>query len=588
MIRRIGCGVVLVLLLALAGGAWLLLRAGAAGEGALERWIGGQLQLIVSGHLNPDLKFETLDYRAPRTVVLTEVQLVADDAGAADGRSAILEAARLRIELDRIPREGEPLVIRQIDVTRPVLRALMRRDDGGEPMGMVGWDNLVRGGDEDQGPSADQAPPPLSEVFRMRQVNITDGALLFDERDDERPAMELEGFTTRMTFDPDEQGWYTFALKTERPPQFAIDAKGRLDLDGFQVELRPGTLRLDLESEQIAALPPAIQQILNAYEARGQLRASIEGLIPLRDWPTTTAELHLELSDAHLAVDRYQLPVQRVAFRATIDDQVLTLGDSSIQTLGGQIVLGGKVHLNQALSANLSADVQDVRLEQAARLGGEAQGAAGDLAGRVTATASFVGPLSAATTQAGGGGTVHVRDGRLANLPLISGLINQLSSVGKFGGKAQDELIGHDNADVTFELKGEYADLTHIAMSTPVLALEGTGRIGFDQSLYLNVKAGPIKKLEQAIGVFGKGLGQLTENIIRYRVTGTLGEPRVTVLLMGAPDEAEAAPEDARIPASDLFNDLNPDADDEADEEPDQEEDLWEQRRERQGELLGR
>jgi len=578
----------LVLLLALASGAWLLLRAGAAGEGSLERWIGGQLQRIVSGYLHPDLTFGTLDYQAPRTVVLTDVQLVADDAGAEGGRSAILEAARLRIELDKIPREGEPLVIRQIDVTRPVLRALLQRDRLGLPTGMVGWDNLVRGTEdqEDARAATDQPPPPLSEVFHMRQVNITDGALIFDERDDQRPAMELEGFTTRMTFDPDEQGWYTFALKTERPPQFSIDAKGRLDLDGFQVELRPGTLSLDLASEQIAALPPAIQELLNTHEVRGQLRVSIDGLIPLRDWPTTTAELSLDMHEAHLAVDRYQWPVQRVAVRATIDDQLLTLGDSSIRTLGGRIVLGGKVHLNQALNAELRADVQDVRLERAARLGGETQGAAGDLAGNVTAAATFVGPLSAATTQAGGGGTVQVRDGRLANLPLISGLINQLSSVGKFGGKGQDELIGHDNADVTFELRGDHADLTHVAMSTPVLALEGTGRIGFDQSLYLNVQAGPIKKLEQAIGVFGKGLGQLTDNLIRYRVTGTLSEPKVTILLMGAPDEAEPASEDARQPASELFEEINPATRD--DEQAGQRDDVWEKRRQQQGEMTGR
>jgi len=587
MVRRIGCGVVLVLLLAVAGGAWLLLRAGTAGEGALERWIGGQLQRIVSGYLHPDLVFETLDYQAPRTVVLTGVQLIADDAEAADGRSAILEAARLRIELDKIPREGQPLVIRQIDVTRPVLRALMQRDGDGEPAGMVGWDNLVRSVDEDDpGVTADQPPPPLSEVFRMRQVNITDGALRFDERDDDRPPMKLEGFTTRLTFDPDEQGWYTFALKTERPPLFEIDAKGRLDLDGFQVELSPGTLSLDLASEQITALPPAIQQLLQTYEARGQLRASIEGLIPLRHWPTTTAKLSLDVRDAHFAVDQYQLPVQRVSVRATVDDQVVTLGESSIRTLGGRIVLGGKVHLNQALSANLNAEVQDVRLEQAARLGGEAQGAAGDLSGRVTATATFVGPISAATTQAGGGGTVQVRDGRLANLPLLSGLFNQLRSAGKFGAKAQDELIGHDNADVTFELRGDHAELTDVAMSTPVLALEGTGRIGFDRSLYLNVKAGPLKKLEQSIGVFGKGLGQLTDNLIRYRVTGTLAEPKVTVLLMGAPDDAKPAPEDGQRPASELFEQISPGRSE--DGQSSEEDDAWDKRRQQQGEMIGR
>ncbi len=577
-LKRIGCGAVGVLLLIVAAGAWLFLRAGQAGEGGLERWIGGQLQRIVSGYLHPDLTFDTLDFQAPRTVVLTGVQLVADDPDAPEGRGTILEAQQLRIELDKVPRQGEPLVIRQIDLERPVLRAVMMPPREGEPAQIIGWDNLVRG----DGDEPDTQPPPLSDVFRMRQVNIRAGGLLFDPRRADQPAMRLEGLTTRLTFDADEQGWYTFALQADRGPLFSINAKGRLDLDDLVIELRPGTLSLDLASEHIAALPPMIQQRLAEYDAHGRMRASVSGLIPLRDWPTTRATIDLAVEDAHFAVDQYQLPIGRMNLRATFDDQVLTLGESTIHTLGGRVALGGTVLLNRALNANLSTDVQEVRLEQALRAGGEG----GELAGRVTATATFVGPLTAATTQAGGGGTIEVREGRLTNLPYLSALLGQLSAAGKFTGKGRDELVGKDTADVTFTLAGDRADLTSIAMNTPLIALEGTGRIGFDQSLYLNVKAGPIKKLQQVIGVLGKGLGQLTDNIIRYRVTGTLGQPQVAVVVFGAPDDAKPAPENGRTPASQLMDDFGPRPGDA--KTPSKEDDDWEKRRDQQHDMMGR
>lgn len=565
---------------ALGGAAlWVFWSAGQAGETRLERWIGGQLRAVVNARLNPQLHFDAIDYQAPRTVVLTGARLLADDPGASTGRTAILAVPRLEFELDRIPAQGQPLVIRGLSVDRPVLRLLAQAD--GKRTTLLGWDTLVK--DE-----PDAAGQPLSAVLRMQRVTITDGSLLIDERTGERPPMTLGGFDMGMTFDADDAGWYRFDLASGRGPMFTIDAAGRLDLDGLRLKLSPATLTLNLASEHTAALPPALQQLPTRHKARGVLRASIDGMIRLTDWRRSRAAIKLNLDDGHAAFGDYRLPIDRLALKASLTDHKLTLEQAAIETLDGRITLGGHIWLNPTFEAALTAQVADARLAQAVRSGADEDDAANRsrLTGRINAAARFNGPLARAATHAGGGGTVEVREGTLAMIPLISNLTGSIRQAGRIATGASPQLAGQDAADIAFELAGDHAELTALTLSTPLLAMEGTGRLGFDGSLYLNVRAGPITKLQQSLGLLGRGLSQITDHIVRYRVTGTLAEPRVQMLLLGAPDEKPGAPQQERQrPASELFEGIGPEH--ENDDDDDDEDDAWEQRREQQRGLMG-
>ena len=117
--------------------------------------------------------------------------------------------------------------------------------------------------------------------------------------------------------------------------------------------------------------------------------------------------------------------------------------------------------------------------------------------------------------------------------------------------------------------------------------MNATGRVGFDQSLYLDVQAGPIKKLTKQLGAIGRGIDQITSHITRYRVTGTLEEPVVTVLIFSSPDQRPPDPDTPRDnPASEIFTDIfriGPSPDD---KQTEQENEKWEERRERDGMII--
>jgi len=118
-----------------------------------------------------------------------------------------------------------------------------------------------------------------------------------------------------------------------------------------------------------------------------------------------------------------------------------------------------------------------------------------------------------------------------------------------------------------------------------VVAAPETGKVGFDESLYLDLQAGPLKKLADNLGALGKAINQITEGLTRYRVTGTLGEPKVDVLVLAAPDEKPTTDTPRQKPASEVFDDL--DNNKARERQTTEEDDKWEQRREENRRLLG-
>src|ERR1051326_6562630 len=100
MTRRLIAVGVASLIAILAGFAWWI---GSAGSTPLEEWIRGYLVSVCQAHLNTHLELGQLDYRYPRTVVISGLSLRTDDV-------TILAGAGARLELAEFPRRGKPLL----------------------------------------------------------------------------------------------------------------------------------------------------------------------------------------------------------------------------------------------------------------------------------------------------------------------------------------------------------------------------------------------------------------------------------------------------------------------------------------------
>ncbi|MCX5682987.1 MAG: hypothetical protein NT049_04805 [Planctomycetota bacterium] len=101
-----------VVLILLAASVVLVLVYG-TGSAAAQQWIAGQLMAVADGYLNPRLSLGTLHYQYPYTVVVDDVRLVADDPAKPGATVDIFVANRETLEMDEIPRSGQPLPIQK-------------------------------------------------------------------------------------------------------------------------------------------------------------------------------------------------------------------------------------------------------------------------------------------------------------------------------------------------------------------------------------------------------------------------------------------------------------------------------------------
>ncbi|MEQ9455252.1 MAG: hypothetical protein RLN76_11770 [Phycisphaeraceae bacterium] len=216
---------------------------------------------------------------------------------------------------------------------------------------------------------------------------------------------------------------------------------------------------------------------------------SMEGLVVNVEALGTSAEDLMVRVDVPAPVMRLGgrlLPLGASALVARLSGQTLVLEDATGIgfTSGGRVGLSGTIGVMDALMpADLDVVVEALSLRPllVAYLGPE--NFVSNTAGVLDAAVSFEGPLSEAMTQAGGGGTVRVRDGNLAPLPVLSDVLGfalesplDLNAI-TGGNKLQDA------ADVAFTLEGNRVRLGDVQIDASLAVVNGRGTVGFDQTL---------------------------------------------------------------------------------------------------------
>lgn len=526
LVKRSAWGFAALLALAAGGAIALILIVGGVGQSAIEGWVASQLKAIARDTLKPELDFDTLDYRAPSTVMLTGVRLVANDPGRPGERVTIIQARRITIELAELPREGQPLRFDAITLDDATVR-LVDQQQGG----FVGFDDLLVEGVWESGTR-------LSELLQVNAIVINNGAIEYDSKEPDTQPMRFDDIDTTVRITPGERG-YRLDLDLGKQGVFDASLDGVLDPDKMSLAIETLFLNLDMSRQTDRYLPPQAQAFVKAHDLVGRVRLEVDGEVNLEDAAASAGKLKLRLQDAHAFIEGYRVPIRELTVDVSLADRVARhkLAGS---VMGGSLWSEGTLGLDDTLPAafTLGGDGLDLEALSAVEPGAEAMPYAGQVELRVDAKA----PLMQMDHRLVGEGTITVTQGRLARVPLIADLVDYLESSGSVkrdeGGPA-----GSDTAEVAFELRGDHAFLSKAKVIGTWFAIRGEGTVHFDQRLAMNVNAGPLAKAQEVTGAFGRAFGRVTDGLITYRVQGPFDDLSIRPVplggLIGAPGEGD-------------------------------------------------
>jgi hypothetical protein len=506
--------------LAVAGLVAAKLHFGSAKE--LEKWIGRQIVAIVNTFLVPQLSFGDLEYTAPANVSMNQVALTASDG------TRVLELSGFAIVLAETPAVDKPVVIEKVAIDRGRIN-LIRDEESGS---LRGLSPIVKSTDVSEpirtgGESTPDSEFRLSDVLRLRLIDLRDIGVRY-EPGGGRPPMQIDGITTQLKIDPGgtagESGWYTLDFTIDRGPNLHLGLRGRLNLDTSIAELDEGRITLRVGPDSLSSLPSELQAILKQYDAQGEMDLRISGCVPFSDALDAEAALHLELRDFQLVLGPRRLDIESLTMDLAMAKRSVELKSLAARLLKGEISATARVDLTGAdLPATMTWTIKDLDLAAwRAASGDSGEG----ITGLISSAGSAQAALARLPASLSGSGEIHLREGRLMGLPLITALVDLMKI------KIPEALSPADTIDATFTFTSPGVRIDRLDVLTALLAARGDGMINYDATLDMRLNAGPLEKLQSLLGKAGDLLGQLTDKLVAYKVEGRLGEPTVRMMIL--------------------------------------------------------
>ncbi len=521
-------GAVFLLLLLAAGGTLLYMlaqpggtlkekaRGIVGGETALLDYLGQQIVGIANAQLVPELSFETIRYEPPYTLGLGAVRLTAPDG------TDVLDLGEMTVTLGEVPKRGEPIRIEKIAISDGAVNLI--RD--GSVGGFRGFSPLVEPKPEREQAAQDDPGFSLSNVLVLDRLSIEGIDLVYDAGDGS-PPMRLDAISAGMDIAPRSdvgEGWYDLSLRSGRDPGLELDVRGALNINTFELILGSVVAETTLDDRTATTLPQQLASVVSRYQLRGDLRASINGRLPLLDLKGTRLGVQSTLTDGRGVFGEYQIPLESVIVNARFESGVLEVDSIQANALGGTANANGRVALGG--EATIGWTLTDMRLRDllASRSPDEPPTLAGVLAssGRVRF------PLSAPASGVSGAGDIDIKHGRLANVPVITDLVEVMEAAGVLRGETYRDTF---TSPLTFSPGG--VTLDDFRFATPAITARGSGTVGFSGSLDMRINGGPVEAIQDRLGDFGKILGAVTDGLITYRVRGSVSEPDISVQPLG-------------------------------------------------------
>lgn len=525
--------VALVLLVVIAGGTAFLILGNTRHGGDAVDWAARQVVGIVERSIVPEVGFERFEYEAPRTLRFLDLTLTSP------GGVRVVEARSVEVELTAIPRYGEPVLIERIGVVGGLVDLIETREaDGG--MGFEGLAPFVKPRESGARSTASASEPApgqhyegerlLSDVLQIRLVTLDDCGVRYSPLSGD-PPMRLMGVTTELTLTDEEEGgrhWHRFALELARGSALEARFAGRFDLDRLEIDLAPSTLRLDLTGGPVEELPPGIQTLLSEFDVTGVLRVTAEGAVPVRDMNSATARASLELKKANLAFGEYRLPITSALFDASLRGGVATIERGDVNAMGGQALVRGAIELREdTRPAALTWSLGGMRLREILR-GGTPEGETPRLAGIVESRGEATMDALAGVESLRGEGVVDVTKGKFGQIDMLSRLLRFIGD-----GKKVDETALTSELHGEFAIRGPALDFSSLSVTTPVVSARGQGVLHFDGRLDFLINGGPLERVQELLGDFGRIFGVVTDQFVKYRVRGTVSAPEIAVAPLG-------------------------------------------------------
>lgn len=334
-----GAGLVLVA----AGTWWYVSRAG---QSELESWIRHYLTAAIQQHLNGRIELAELDYQFPRTVVIVGLRL------SSDGQT-LLSIDRLRLELAKMPRRGEPVVVQDIDATRPTFR--LATDAAGA---VLGWTSLLRSetGDAPAPPQPEaEAGFRLSDFLRIRRMAIRDGVFEYAAAGATSP-MTLDKIGAELKTPPraDDPGWYRVVGSIARDELAGILIDADVNLDDGEILLKQLRLTGELGPSRYRIFPPGVQDWLREHDVAGRLLVEVTGSLSAFEFGRRDLAIRATLDDARFRAGEAPIPVVHARLDAGIagEDVKATI---EAQAFDGEIRLDGGFALSPRATGRLEA-----------------------------------------------------------------------------------------------------------------------------------------------------------------------------------------------------------------------------------------
>lgn len=515
MLKKLGIVLLVVIVIAAAGGyfAW---QSFVKGTGNFDDWVVRKVVDIVEVHIVPDVEFSSFDFDMPGTVTFEGLELVSPDG------TKVVRAGTAVVTLAEVPSRDKPIKIESIELRDATLRLIRDAD------GFKGLVPFVEGAAKD--PSGVSEDVKLSNVLQLRKITLVNGGLYFDAGDGS-PPMELTGITTDMDIQPvTEEGrtWHTIKVDAGREPLMSLALDGRIDLDATVLDVNSLTLGTDLDAETAKALPPQLQTLVRNHDANGRLDVTARGTIDAKNPMNSNLEADVKISEFNVAQGEYRLPIDTGTIAVTMSSGVLTGRTVSFELLEGTLS-APELRIDttaEGMPTSLRWRAERLELRELLR-GGVPAGEEPKLAGKLNTSGNVSMRLGEGMSSTSGSGQLKVREARLVAIPLVSVLEEALKLVPVVKGAAKSQ------ADMEFDLDGQGVVVKSMELTTPVLAARGDGRIGYDTTLDMIVNAGPIEKVQSLLGDVGDILGQVTDRLVQYAVTGTASEPKVRLKPLG-------------------------------------------------------
>jgi len=530
-----------------------------------------QIEALAADNINPTLTVESVSYRFPTTVNLHGVRLREDE-------TEILCVDTVSITLTRYPFKAEQVRFGSFDLQTPVMSLLV--DEKGD---VIGWDDFIKDDSEDKG-DEDSLDP--SQQFAVQRITIKNATFVYEDQRTNEDRMTLDGFnmdiettpvaetTSRQLVIskilesekddyhypviPTTQGWYHLESVIERAPLIEATLDVGFNINSLETILREVAINTKLNDENVGVLPPQIQPFLRDKNVRGDLSVRVTGFVDSDEPFKGPIKIDGSLTRASIGEDSARLDIPSLGAHGTIQSDVLTFDTINGTMLGGTFEGDFELLLDDMTQGAVGgtrpetdedgkqASTSDAAPSLSPILGNKAYGISCGLqldkiqlqrlTSRRAPRDQLLGSLDLDVEASGivtrwpetlrGDGELKVRDGRLASIPVISAI-----------GRTMDTLLlqgrHNDRMDIEFSLEPDGIYLESANLIAGIMGFRARGSIGFDDQLYLIFNGGPLERLQDSMGAFGRLFGNLTDRLIRYEVSGPIGSPSVRVRPLG-------------------------------------------------------